>query len=211
MSALSTFKATIRDIANRGTTLDGYLPTAIKNAGDFLEKNYTFHYMTRFRTFNIDADASNPRFIDLPTTRLKRIDFIRYADDDGLYNIIEKAKPQDFDEIEDGAPTHYWLDGNRSIVLNNTPDEDIDGVEIGFVEFTSWPTNDDAEPWLLANAEPVMIAGTMLELAPYMKGEDITAQWQPQFDRHNRALLLSMDEMDTTGEAPIMRYGREQA
>ena len=127
---LGAFRALVSSSLGRGTSLDSEIPTWIKVAVRFIERNYTFQYMRGWRLIEIDADSDNPHVISLAGIQVKKIEAFRLYETD---TSIDGRRFTDLNgplEVKDritrptGDPSGYWLDGVSNIILDAIPDED---------------------------------------------------------------------------------------
>jgi hypothetical protein len=148
----------------------------------WLERNYTFKYMERFRILQIIA---NERVIQLPTNSIiKGFKFVRLVNPDGSYSYLNKIEPEDslgvVSDLNPLAmvpvstnsgivvptpnvinPRAYWIVGNREMVLNAIPATDL-VAEVMYYEYTNWPVQLDAETPIIDIASDVLIFQTLL-------------------------------------------------
>lgn len=202
---LSALHSRISRAIGRGTAYDAEIPDYVKEAALFIERNYTFQYMNRFSTFTLDADAAQPRLITLPT-RLKKDNLIRIVNADGTYGKLAKIDPQQQTALLTEPPTGYYLDGDTRIWLAQIPDQDY-SCEIFWTAFTTWPTDYSNEPWLAANASDVLMAQTMVDMAPHLKDETLTALWGGKLTMHMKSLLDADLDLQEANKPAVMHYG----
>ena len=101
---LSELHAEVSRAIARGTAYDTRIPAYTRMAARYIERNYTFQYMNIFATFNVDADATEPRLITLPA-RMKKDIFVRLTLEDGEYQPLQKIDPQQQHELIEDVPT----------------------------------------------------------------------------------------------------------
>lgn len=193
---LGDFKSQINGNIRRGTSLDARIPTFIRQAARWIERNKTLQYMKVLATISIDPDTNDaPRFIELTGTLIKSVIFFRWIDDEGTYLYLRNWDPAKFTALESGTPRYYWLDGVSRIVLTTTPDEVLSG-ELQVSRYTSWPTNNDATHWLLDNAEDVLEAQTMIQFAKYVRDAELQQHWRAIRDEGLVTLYAAEQEFE---------------
>lgn len=200
---LGEFHSLVSTSLRRGTSLDTVIPSYSKIACLWMERNYSFKYMENFRLLQLVA---GDRTVNIPTNRrVKSIEFIRLIDEEGGYTKLKKGNAEDFKGTETAAPTGYWLVGTRTIVFNNTPDEDLSGEAI-FSEFTDWPTaNTETHP-LIDYGTDVLLYQTLIHMAAYLRDAEMVQAYKALRDESINTLLRSEDETRFDGEALSMAY-----
>jgi hypothetical protein len=204
---LQTLHSEISKAIARGTAYDARIPAYAKMAARYIERNYTFQYMNIFATFEVDADAVEPRLITLPA-RMKKDIFVRLVLDEGEYQPLQKIDPQQQHTLVTEVPTGYFLSGDDRIWLAQTPEEDYDG-EIFYTRFTTWPTAPDATNWLLNYADDVLIAQTMVFMAPLLRDPDAGALWGAMNQMAMKSLLDADFELEFSNKPAVMQYGSD--
>lgn len=204
---LQTFHSEVSRAIARGTAYDGRIPAYARMAARYIERNYTFQYMNVLATFEIDADASEPRLITLPE-KMKKDTLVRLVLEDGCYQNLQKIDPHQQHELLTEVPTGYFLSGDDRIWLAQVPEEDYD-AEIFYTRFTTWPTAVDATNWLLTNAEDVLLAQTMIYMAPLLRDPDAMKLWGEMLQMSMKSLLDSDFELEFTGKQSVMQYGTD--
>lgn len=206
---LTDFTALVKDTAKRGNTLDSYIPIGIRQAVRWLERNYSLQYMKKFASFTLDPNSAQPRAISLPNARVKQIEFIRFVNSDGSYAYPQKVDAQDSGALTEGMPSAFWLDGIDYIWWNATPTEETSG-EIKYIQYTDWSslTGTD-EPWILANADDLVLYQSMLQLSPFIRDPNLQTMFKPLRDEAIRTLLLADEQWDQgPAREERLNYGR---
>ncbi len=203
---IQDFHTLVRDTAKRQSSLDTVIPHAVRQAARHIERNFTLQYMRRYQQFTLKETEQNIAF---PSTRFKQISFMRYFDD-GADPVYMKLKdPQELGRIETAGPTNFWLDGFRFIWFDNIADKDY-LIQFGWIEYTNWPTGSGDEPWLLAHAEDVMLAATMIRLAPQMRDPDVQKMYSGIFDLGMKSLIDAELEFNASpSRQESMNYGKD--
>lgn len=211
MTTRAEILAIIDGEVNQGTRLTSALPTYLRRAFIFMERNYNFLHMERFAEIQLDLSAENPRFLAFPSNRAKSVKFIRYrqANPTGSdqYNLIylNSVDPITINTIEPASkPSAYWLTGSEEgqvyAVLDQVGTENID-FETHYLEFSTFPATATAEHWLFTYAEDALVAKTMQMLAPYANEPDWIEAYQQQWDEGIRTLTLADEEARHSGPA----------
>lgn len=208
---LGDFKTEVGTYIGRGDSLDSSIPSAVRRAARWVERNYTLQYMKKFGKFDIDKDADNPRQINFPNSRVKSFRFVRLVGATTLatgtsYDYLRQVSPEDLPSLKAELPKSYWLDGVDFLYLGETPDKDYNGVEIGWVEYTAWPTDDVAEPWLLTHAEDLMLAQTFIEMGQLLRDEKRLQLAYKQREEAVKTLLLADQELERGNTSYVMDY-----
>lgn len=210
---LGEFHTQISGNIRRGTSLDARIPAFTRQAARWIERNNTLSYMKRLAEIEIDPEtADTPRYVELGGTNIKAILFFRWVEegDDGtsLYHYLTPTNPKDQTELSQGLPAFYWMDGVSRIVLTATPVEVLTG-ELQVVRYTSWPTAPEATNWLIDNAEDVLEAATMMNVAKYTRDAELGATWKNIFDMGLPGLYAADQEFQWENSDLAMEYHGE--
>ncbi len=189
----------------RGTSLDAQIPNFIRMAARWIERNNSFKYMERFGQFSFNTEANEPRRMTLPTDRLKRLEMVRGVYTDGSFQKQKHIEPVELNSIQSGMPKSFWLDGTSCLVFDKTPDENY-VEELQWVEYTAWPTNAAAETWLLLHAEDLLLARTMMHMAPFMRDQKLAAYWQELFTTSLNTVLHADADLRAGSRSDVMNY-----
>jgi len=201
--SLADFHSTVSSNVNKGTLHDAVIPAFVKQAGRWMERNYSFKYMERFVTFAIDPTSTYPRSIALPE-RFKSFNFIRIINADGSYSILNQVDPEDVISNDQATPTGYWLDGLDYIWMDNTPSE-IVNLEMSYIQYADWPVSPYIEtPWLLENGEEILLAQTMMLMAPLLREPDLLTLYKAIRDEGLRTLTLADEELRSSNRNEVM-------
>lgn len=210
---LGDFKAAVSTSLNRGTTMDGRIPLRIQQAVAWLERNYTFKYMERFRLLQIVA---NERTIDLPSNEvIKSWKFVRLVNDDGSYRYLNKIEPEDSlglgtaSSVMGRRPllSSYWVSGISTMVLNTVPEAAWNGEGM-WNAYTDWPLSEDSFTHPLLNmASDVLQAETLLLMAAFdLRDQRMVAGWKEIRDEGVNTMTRAEDEAKYGGESISMAY-----
>lgn len=197
---LGEFHTVVQTEANKGTTLSGVIPSRVRMAARWLERNYTLKYMEQYKKASL-ADGC----VRLPNTVIKTINFIRYYKD-SKWHYIKQIDPRQERTRETAFPTGFWIDGVEAIRFDAWPDEQLE-VFIGVAEYTIWPTELTATHWLLDNAEDALLAKTMMLLAPHARESRWLELYRDMMEGGIRTLLLADEELRQGARDEAMEYG----
>lgn len=202
---LSEFHTLVSEAIGRSTAYDNQIPGYVRRAARMLERNYNLQYMNVYSTFEIDAEAEEPRLIQMPAS-MKRDRLIRIVQSDGTYNDLRKIDPHDIKVLRTELPSAYWLSGDDKIWLAQAPAEDY-SAEIYWTRYTTWPTDPGGEAWLLDNADDVLLAETMVLMAPHLKDPDLISLWQGNLQLCVKTLVDADFILEDSNKPAVMNYG----
>lgn len=205
---LGEFHTEVGAALARGSSLEARIPGFVRRSVLWLEQNYSFKYMEKLAKVTVDADADYPRLITLPS-RIKSVEFFRRLGSSGdaqLYSYLTQVDPQDVAKVEAKAPETYWLVGTDSLVLNSTPVEDFE-AEVFYVGFTPWPTANEAEPWLVVNAEQTLLDLTMLNIGVDQRDDAMQQRYGAAFKRSLDTLVTADQAARQGNRSERMYYG----
>ena len=202
---LDAFKALVLQDINKPSTSATRIASAVAQAGQFIERNYSLQYMNRFVSFSFDTASSEPRSITLPS-RPKSIEFVRIVKDDGTFHYVKRVDPRDVSGVKTDIPDGYWMDGFDYLWFDNTPGEDYP-AEMGYAQKTDWSGMvGSATHWLFDNAEDVLLSRSILMLSPFLRQPKLMQLYKPMWDEGIRTLLLEDEETKYVGRDESMIY-----
>lgn len=209
MPTLTQFHTLVADMLKRGTTLSSQIPVATRQAARWIERNHTLQYMKKYASVTLDPESAQPRAISLPNSRFKGVRFFKILEDDGTYDFLVKGDAQQIGRTKTAKPGVFWLDGVDFIWFDNTPDQEY-SCEIGYQEFTDWDALASSDtPWLLANAEDLMMFQTCYYMAPFMRDPGLMTMFDKQKQEAIRTLLLADEEFEQgPARNEVMQYGK---
>ena len=210
MSTLGVFHTMVSEACNKGTSLDSMIDDYTRMAARWIERNFNHKYMERCVSFTIDYTVAQPRGIPLAGLGFKAMKSLQIADPTStatglLLRTIPKVHRLDITEIDEGFAEGYWMDGYDYLWLDKTPLENYTAY-MTYWQYTTWPTLTTSEPWLLANAEDLMLAQTMLMLAPAARESEWATAWRPIRDEALRTLSLAEDAAEWENTDSRMIY-----
>lgn len=206
---LGAFHTKIRDVIKRGTRVDTQIVDATREAARFIEQNFTLKYMEQYRTFQLDADSGQPRYMPAPNARVKNYDLIRlYVTSIAEWHDLSLRDARSVKtSLTPALPDLYWLQGKTGIWLNCPPDLDYDG-EMVTNEFTLWPTDETTENiWLIDHAFDVLKAQTLVKLSPELRDPKLKTEYEEVFKEGIKTLLLSETDLKESNKSETQNYG----
>lgn len=210
---LGEFHSHVETTLNRGTTLTSRIPGRVKQAVVWLERNYTFNHMERFRLLQIVAQN---RTIDFPSNEvIKGFKFCRLINADGTYRYLNKVSPRDMLGVvtkdssvasTDITPSAFWTVANKLMVFNAVPSINLVGEAVWW-SYTDWPTTADAQHPLIVIASDVLLAQTLLFMAAFdLRDMRMLAGWKEIRDEGVNTLTRAEDEAEYSGQSISMAY-----
>ncbi len=201
---LAELHAQVGISVGRGSVFDLEIEEFVRQAALLLERNHSFAYMEKFGTFTVDYAGDDPRSITLPS-RTKSVRFVRMVSSAGAYTYLERINASDMSALASETPTAYFLDGETNIVLNATPEEDIN-CEIQWFAYTSWPSDTSESPWLVTYAPDLLIAQALILMSAMLRDPAMRRLYTQQRDEALRTVLIADDDMRYP---PDRRYNLE--
>lgn len=196
---VATFNARVSLAIRRGTSLNTQIPGWVAEAVREVEQNYTFSWMRKAATQTLAADT-NPARIAFPSN-VKSFEWIKVIDESGsddgtnYYRELLGVDPGRISGISSGYISGYWLDGVDWINFDAVPTEDVD-LFLRYNQYSTWPAayDDATTPAILARAEGVLLAETMIIFALESRDSRMAGDWaQIRQDRMNRLLRSEED------------------
>lgn len=207
MATLATLHSRVSSRIRRGTVFDSAIPTYMADAALMIERNHTFEYMKQRRTFDLKYQATYPRYLPLPATRYKTVDYIRLKKSTDWFITLERLEDERaFDLVYTREPRYYWIEGETRIVLDSTPQEDYDDSVIRYSAFTDWPSATDQEPRLAALYANLLVNETILLMGPEIRNPQLIQEIRQQVvDEWNR-IHIAQDEQQHGQKNSAMEY-----
>jgi len=180
---LGEFKELVEETAGRKKI--NVLPF-IKFAKEEIERKWDFRWMGLWADFTL---SKGKNAIAQPKG-LKRVEFLRfyYA---GKWHYTEAVAPQE-EQVAEGIPQFYWIDGARQFVFDKEAFEDLSGEISGF-RYTDFPKEDTGTHWLLDFGADALLAKTMMNLAGYLR-EDTQVVYQYWQGMYHEAVETMLNE-----------------
>ncbi len=209
---LAQFKSMVSASINRGTTLDQFIPYGIQHAIETIEQNNTLKYMERFASFQADPNLAEPRALALPNEFVKAIDFVRFVEPDANaagadFHYVKQIDPRDSKYWDEGVPDNYWIDGMSYLWFDRAPAEELEG-EISYILKTDYTSLVDADNhWLVSNANGLLLAQTMIQMAPWMRNKETLQFYKELRGEAMKTLLLADAEFRQANRSEVMNYG----
>lgn len=191
---LGELHALVRETIKRGTAYDSFIPTYVKMAVLFLERNYNFLYMQQL--VNIQMTAGD-RIVEIPRY-IKGVEFVRFTSGaDYSYIGITEARSQI--RPAEGTPVEFWKLGHNKLVFNPIPQEGYLGEAL-LTAYSDWPTADTSRHFLLDMATDVLLGQTMLQMAAtVMRDSRMVEGFKLMRDEGLNTLLRAEDELRYSG------------
>lgn len=213
--SLADIHSRVSEEVKRGTKFDSsIIPSRVAQAVKWIERSHTFKHMERFKAFTIDSDATTPRAISVPSgfKAFGEYGFLRILKSNNEFKFLTGIAPRQQTAIETATPEAFWMDGMDYFWLDNTPDEDYN-AEISYVAYTTLPSDTSDSAWILDNMEDLIIAESMLLLAPKLElSEKGIKLWSKNRDDGLRSAILADEETRRTSDTDSeMVYGWEVA
>ena len=195
---LGDFKILLRRAHKRGAALDADLDGAIRRAANWVESNYTLSYMKR--TFSVEVSAGDTE-IELEDLNLKTVLGIRWnvMDAYGKPQVCRKVEFEDVDASLTGAPSQFYMDGERTLVFGQVIYETLTGAG-RLTRFSDFPIEDDESHWLLRRAESLMLVQSMLELGIIARDDRSYQMFLSQREDQIRVLMNADYETSYAGQ-----------
>ncbi len=219
MPTLRTVHATVSRWLRRGNVFDVDVPDVVRMAARSIERNYTLKYMETYVTFTIPYVAIEPRAINFPDTKVKRIQSIKILGADGGLSDLKAMDAKDLKLIETGQPMRYWLDGMDYIWFDRTPDVDYQ-AEMVYDRYTTWPTSADStvdppfdwldsKNWLIENADDCLVGHSLSHMKILARlPMDMRQSIDDLVSRSMGELLRADQELRQENTSEVMNYGR---
>jgi hypothetical protein len=190
--SIATFEARVSRAIKRGKVYDNDIPAYAKDAVKTLEKGHNWKHMWTEEDVAL-ATGVNYREIDL----LKSCQWIKLKTDDGVYHPVKKVSPIQLWALEEGSPGGYWMSDLTTVQFDRTPNSDLT-LRYGYYLYSEY---DDDLPWLNLD-EGLLMAQTMLEMAPLLKNPAFVSMYSP--------IVAAKLELLVTAEVEAEYGGQDQ-
>lgn len=200
--SIGDFHTTVRTWLKRGTALDDTIPTAVRMAARFLERNYTFMYMKQWFEVTVEADD---RYITLPSNLFRQVNFFRFRNTENEFRTIRRINPLQQTSISEDTPSGFWRDGATRLILDAATPEELTG-EVQAVVLTDWPTNLNSTHWLIDVAEDVLLAQTLMYSGFGQRDVAMYQMYKTIRDEGLQTLVQSEQEAEYSGTDDVMLY-----
>jgi len=207
---LGEFHSLVSESLNRGTSLDARIPSKVRQAVRWIERNYTYQYMRRWLSGTIDTSLPDAEVIPLYQLYPKAIEAVRLWPSDNPRSQFHDLKRIDPKERTSRTTdvSGYWLDGVNSIILDGTP-TDVSGsipYEIHLHQYTAWPTDTNYEHWLIDNAEDMLLYTTLFYMGVSLRDSRMIADYKALRDEAQQTLHISEQEIQNNDRSASMVY-----
>lgn len=199
---LATLHADVAAVLARGNSQAAKVPRWVRHSAAWLEQNYSFKYMEKHGEVELDPLAIAPNVLDLPNNRVKSVVLVQPFRVTGtrkqLTKPLPKADRRDVLSIDMGNPSGWWQVGN-SLHFDGKPSQPF-ALDLVWQEYTDWPTEQDAQPDLLAKYENLLFAQTLVAAWRELKDAKAMQDWTNERDFCLRAVLVAEEEDKWEGQ-----------
>lgn len=186
----------------RGTSLDSVIPSKVREAVQFLERNHPMKYMERFVDIQL---AKGERMFDLPFI-IRNFRFLRMVPVDGVqlagYGYLKQMNTRDelFENSLSGLPTGFSQIGNKAIRLNTEVGAPLKLEGLAYI-FSDWQTSQPTfRHFLLDVASDLLKGQALMHMAIHLKDQRMIAAYRVVRDEALKT-FYSMDNDMAEGEA----------
>lgn len=210
----------------RGTTLDEFIPGQMRLSMSWIETNYSFKYMERFRLLQM---AAGDRIVALPDQEnIKAMRFFRMINADGTFLYLKKVEPEDLILTRSASntiigqtvpanqptpayivPTAYFQVGVNRLIINaiTTQPFNYEVMYMSYSDTGGWLTGENPSHPILDVAPHLLIAQTLVNMSVnIMKDLRVLPAYEKQRDEAVNTLTRAEDETKYGGESITMVY-----
>lgn len=200
---ITEFLSDVRLATLRGTSLDAQAARAFVNAVRFIEQNYDLPYMRREVT---ESCTSAFVLTGVNAATLKTVQELRWFDGDGVKNRIHQIDPDQLVSrtLDDGARGYEFFtarDGGGNVTttlqfdaaFTEATDVTLLGYFYSVVDLTA-PSEQDN--WLINNAHELVLARTMIGLAPIMRDPIVLQMYQQSWQENVGVLIGAASSLE---------------
>lgn len=203
---LGEFHDLVSNALHRGTALDSVIPTRVRQAVSWIERNYSYQYMKRWLTGTIDVSVTYPYIIPIYELRIKSIEAVRLESSDGWLNDLKRIDPKERSQLpEEGTPSAYWLDGETSLILDAYPATNTE-YALHVVQYTAWPTDENFEHWLIDNAEDMLLFTTLWYTAIHLRDSRMANDYKILRDEAQQTLHSAQQDIQHNDRDAALLY-----
>lgn len=205
---LSDFHTLVRNTCKRGTSLDGDIPGAVRQAALATERRFTFSHMRGYYTETLAAGQSSiTNWTGLTASKIKAVLNCRIVDGSTTDIVwVKREEERLFPSQLTQQPRRFWQSKKNEVFFDSIADQAYT-MRFKIAVYTTWPTTLSEEPALLDEAEDLVLYRTMMNLAPVMRDQSIFAIYKNLWDLEIAPLVeaqVDRDELDTDHR---MQYG----
>ncbi len=200
--SLGDFHTLVQDGPLNDPTMAQFIPEATRQAAAWLERNYTYLFMEVKFDFVITKGDS---IVELTATasQIKSIKWARITKSDGNFDYLQQVDANDLIDKPTQRPETFWLAGIDEMYLGEDPDAAYT-METVVALYTDWlSNNNNFTHWLLDHAQDLLLAQTVLQLAPYMREPEWIPLYTQRRDEGLRTSILQDQEMRQSERQPI--------
>lgn len=219
---LAEFHQLVEDEANEPDVLDARIVVAARQAGRYIEENYTIKYMRPGPSLAWaigDSQKTDTDYTDVTGQSIKKPGriILTEVNSDGQIIPVEtqpkfvrrasSAAVVDYSTSQRGVPAQWWLspsDGTSpwTIVMDRQVDKAYT-VHLDWEWFSVWPTATGDSPWLVVHAESALLCRTLLFLSPFVRDQELLAFHASMFESSIKSLVSSQVEFDASEDEDI--------
>lgn len=202
---LGEFHQMVSAELKRGSSLDAVIPSKVRQAVRFLERNAPMKHMETWFDLVLDRDDQLAQF----PWQFRHFRWMRYkqiTSDGFLY--LKSVNGEDLFPWDDySVPMSYLQIGYEAIRFNR-PAPDRLALEGVVYKFTDWQTTQPQfSHFLLTNAEDLLLHQTLITMAVYLKDARMLQFYKPLRDESLKALFAMDQEAEENGKNEQMVYG----
>ena len=182
MSTLITFHQRVSRAIKRGNNFDGDIPGYAKDAVKTLEDMHDWKHMWTESLSQTLASGTNV----VSLTDAKNVRYIRFhVDRAGIFNYMKKVSADQILYIDDpGSPAGFYMSAQNTATLDAKPSQAMT-YDVGYYKYSDY---DDDLAWLDI-AENLLIAQTVVEMAPLLKDDKTKARFETYAAGRVQALI----------------------
>ncbi len=201
---LASFNQRVSRAIKRGNVFDKDIPDYAKDAVKTLEDLRSWKHMWTEEQATL-AVAADSRTIE----RLKNCRFIKRINEDGVQVPVKKISPiQIWQQRTNTFPSGFWLSSQTKVQFDSSHSSLTVELIWGYYTYSEY---NDESPWFDLS-ENLLLSQTMLEMAPLLKDDKISARYSPivaaklatlqnaeieaEFDGQDQSMIPYADDMD---------------
>lgn len=162
----------VKKSANKGDTLDDYIPEAVFQALRTLEQNWSYKWNEKMLQFTIEETSDNPNILELPSDFKSVVTLnLSTSDFENCYRTLQAQDPEHFSFSRSSEPYGFWIQNNRWLWLDGMVEGGTSGV-LWYNAFTLRSSMvEGATCGMLKYGVQALLGMTMQNLAAYCREE----------------------------------------
>lgn len=183
----------VKKAANKGDTLDDYIPDAVFQALRSLEENWSYKWNEKMLRFSIEEESDNPNILELPSDFKSVVALnISTSDFENCMRNLQEQDPEKFAFSKSQEPYGYWIQNNRWIWLDGMVEGGTTGV-LWYNAFTLRSSMKEEETCpMLRYGLQALLGMTMQNLAAYCR----EPSWYESYGRMTDIAVKTMHISD---------------